>query len=430
MKGISLFILISGFPVAITFALLGDEQQGGSFLMWFSLFLAVSVFFLKLNHSESFSPIKIISLTYIVFLLIGASIFEQLRLAGFSGKSEQMIYVGFIGLLLGMIIPTFFSPSSPSNKKFHAPCMARPILLFLLGVSAACYLILIALSGIPLLSDNVDQARINFFAGKGHIAIFYRGAPALSLALLIDALSRNRLKFIILSHFVAFFIVISLLAIGGRGLTLSFLMSYILLHLFMRGKDIKFLIVLFGAIFALGFMSTIGSIRRFGSATVTGALEELIIILTARPAANQLILNEFESGDKFGITAYFVNIASLLPGVSVNTNLELRNIIFLNAENMPETAGINPSISGEAFINFGHWGVFFVPAIFGLVNMMLYIKAKKSEGFFWLAFYFLTLGSSVIAVTSGIGVRMPDVVVSLLWLGIIGSFYNKKLFNF
>ncbi len=422
-------LIVAGIALTIgLFLVTGFENIAPSVLSAASFTFFILVLLTNTDNSELYSPIFCLTFVYGAFLLLGAAFFDVMRPGSFFESSTRFINVGFLCMLLGLCLPTALL----GNRRADGPpvfvtAKSRQVLYGLLGVSLLAYLVLVGLSGLPVLSANINQARIDFLAGKGFIALFYHASAIVNLALLYDAIGRNRKRQILASHVIMGLIALSYLLIGARGATLAVGVSYAFFYIYLKQIRINLLLVFAAAIVGLLFLAALGSLRRFGGLSLDGMTQETVIILTARPAANQLILNKLQQFDAFGAGAYFENALRLIPGYSVNTNLQLREIVLGTNTFMPSSAGVNPSIVGEAVVNLGPIGLVFVPFLFGLIMVLFFLWMKRRPTFFRMALYFTFVAYSIIAITSGIGARMPDFVIATFWVSIVNLFYRNKL---
>ena len=383
--------------------------------------------FFPVRNTEIFSPITLLAFSYFVFLLLGALVFEVIRERDYLPEAQLLVFSGFIYLSLGLLIGNFLFSFKPRHEAYTLYCREPKLIWALLGVSMLAYVTLIAMGGIPLLSENPNHARIQFFSGKGHFAVFVRAAPVLSIALLIDAIGRGSRNRLLRSHIVFAIVIVMNLLTGARGATLSVVLVYMLVYLSLTGTRVTKLQVFLAALAALVMLSVVGAQRRFSEISFDNLFQELVVILSARPAAVQRILDRFPEGQEFGLINYFSDIVRLLPGVDVSQNARVRDIIFSSSTDMHQLAGINPSLVGEAMMNVGPLGPYFLPFAVGLFAAGIYALAKSGKPtFFSIAIYFSVMAELVISVSSGLGTRMPGLIIAIFWIVVVSRLFTRQ----
>lgn len=419
---LGLLVLLAGSAVALAMGVMDVEMAAIASLTAF--FVAV---LFPVRNTEIFSPLSLLLFSYAIFLLLGALVFEIIRERSYLPQAQLLVFSGFIFLALGLILGNFLFSVRRSNGDYTLYCREQRYIWLLLGVSFVSYLYLLAISGIPLFAENPNHARIQFYSGKGHIAVFVRAAPVLSVALLVDAIIRGSRRRLRRSHIVFVLVIVANALTGARGSTLSIILIYMLVYLSMNGIRVNKLFVFLSAFAALLLLSIVGAQRRFSEISAENMFTELVVILSARPAAVQLVLDRFPQGQEFGLFNYIADLARLIPGVDAGQNVKVRDIIFSNASDMHNLAGINPSLVGEAMMNVGAYGPWLVPLFIGLFASWVYTAVRSGKpSFFKIAAYFTLMAELVIAVSSGLGTRMPGLTISLFWIVVINLLFRRK----
>lgn len=402
----------------------------GNVLASSSATLAMLLLFDWSDRDMSVSPKALLTISYVVFILVGALFFDAFKSVSFDDRVMDGIYIGFISLALGILTSQWalartVAHDSPIGSYY---LMQKGMLHLLLIISGLSYLVLIAMSGIPLFSSDPDSARLAFTAGKGHIAIFYKAAPIICVALVIDAIASGDFRRLRRAHVIVGVVAFSSLLTGARGATGQIILSYFMAWAIVADFRPKIVHVYGAVLTGICAMSVIGAIRRFGSISLDNALFELSIILTARPAALRLIDIKLQNFEKFGIGAYFTDLGKLLPGISSGQNVVVKDLIFGNSSRLSEGAGINPSIIGEAIINLGGVGPYIVPFLVGVLGYTLFKKSlKKSGSFFWVATYSFFVSEAFIGISSGLAPRITGFVISFFWIVTISPMFKASI---
>ena len=142
----------------------------------------------------------------------------------------------------------------------------------------------------------------------------------------------------------------------------------------------------------------------------------------------KLIVSNFEEDDFFHGSRYFADLIKLLPGQQHGANVELKNKVFGANNQMHENAGVTPSIVGEAYMNFGTSGIFYVCFLLGFVLAMFYNMAITRPSFIWVSLYITIIFSfGANALSAGISVAINHIIWNWLWIFIVYFFYKVKI---
>jgi oligosaccharide repeat unit polymerase len=418
-------ILVIGMLLTLVFSWLGFLNTGTLALVTF--IAALYSILTSLGRQDAFSPRFFMIVSFLAFIMVGAWMFEVFLGRDILQDVQNSVFVAFCSLLLGLYVGNFvFRPGT--LKAIPALAPSPNAIIFFVFIGFLAYLVLVAMGGIPILSSDPDKSRILFFAGKGAVGVFYKSLPISIGAYQYHAYASGQRKLVVRAHWLFVLLGVSLILIGGRGALLSAIVVYVVSAQILGGNRTKTgLIVVLLPIGGL-VLGAIGALRRFGELSLVGVTEEIKIILTARPAALNMVFNRFDSDNPLGWATYFADFLKLLPGVSKGQNARLREAIFSGFDQMSDTAGINPSIVGEAMINAGPIGPYLVPGILGFFLVWLFRRAVRSHAsFFYLQLYLLTLVASMIAVTSGLVPRIPELMILILWLAIINQAMVRRI---
>lgn len=383
--------------------------------------------FLPTKHRYGYSPLKVLLITFYVFLIAGIVVNDYFR-PRLSFETQQLSLLAFFSLAIGLYLASVIIPIG--NKVTDQPidqCKTKLFLRLLVVIGMTVFSYLIATKGIPIFSSSPNYARLEFFRGSGHLAFFFHALSAVSLALLFDAVARFNARAIAMSHAFALIVFVCNSLIGGRGVVLANLISYFLVYALLKRKSVNTLYMVFAAAMGILFMTGVGSLRRFGHISVNTMFFELSVILTARPEALDWIVLRFPSEELYGWTRYFSDALRLLPWISGAQNSELKDILLGDQHSMPDGAEINPGLIGEAYINMGKSGVLYVPLILGMLCFWLYAKAKKHSGsFFWISAYAIMFAYTLIGLSSGLGTRVPRLIILIGWVAVIDYAFKYR----
>ena len=397
-------------------------------LFLFTLIFSVPVWVISARRGRVASPLSLLTFAYFLILVVGTILFEPLRGRPLENAVLSLIFIGFISLYLGCILGEsklfrrFVNRVSKIQFGIHEPELM--VAAALVGLAAAAILFVVA-GGSPLFKADVNESKLQLLAGNGHIRIFIYLLPLATLFFLYEMLRSRYLFYKYLFWSFAFLTIGIFIFSGFRGWVVLFLGQALVLFFVVRKKRVS----LFGGVFVLfliySFVMIVGSFRR-GSINLVETLAELVIIFTARPAAVEHIYRNLDPGS-MGIT-FFGDLVKLLPGTVEGVNAKIKEQVFAGASNMPDLAGINPSIVGELYLNFGFTGVFSIMFFIGLFCTFFYRVAISSLRRSIVIFYAITIMFFVVSFQKGISSGMPVLVFYIFW-GLFLNFVARVRFQ-
>ena len=400
-------------------------------LFWNGCYIAGGIYIIqRVRRGYLYEPMVLVGGSYLFALVVGELLFSFFKDRTYSFLGSNYTGLGFSALLLGAYITHKydFVFSRADNHSFKFRPMNNVRLVWWLVI--ICILATIALFGrsgtIPILSANPAQAKMAFFSGNGMFSIFLKGIPFICIALLYDALVRpGKNKMLRLNLLTAFYIFVTIL-VGFRSSIVVFAIQYISVYFMFNRRPIPLWLIVFSIVGLLVFVSFIGAFRR-GGLTAADFTREVGITLVARPVAFELILKYYdESRFSYG-ARYWEDLKKLLPGAQTGANVDLKFEIFKGFVDMPDTAGITPSIIGEAYINFGHYGIMGICLLCGLLMSYVYTQTRRKPSFFNVSFLTHLSLSLVISVISGIGTILVSFLIGFFWILVLSVLYERKI---
>ncbi|PNU20294.1 hypothetical protein C2E25_08285 [Geothermobacter hydrogeniphilus] len=392
--------------------------------------LVMVVVILKYKKYGICHPYVIVSVSYMVLIVFGEIFYTYVKGRYYDHYAESLTYIGFISMFLGTFVAKYrVILSSLKNRGVYvfAGAKSNYCIYFVAAIGVMAFLVLVLFSGVPIISDNVNEARIRFFSGKGYLNVFFISLQIVPLAILFDVFARKMYSRIIWCHLFSVVVFFLNIATGFRGIAIKSILLYFLTYLFISNKKLS---LAKGAVVLLAlllFLSVVGAFRREGKVGIEGVAREIGITLVARPAIFETIVKKFDVSSRFNGIGYVYDFLKFKPGEQKGKNVELKYMFFKNYKNMPESAGINPSIIGEAYVNFGVSGVFIIPFIVGFIVRRLYMRCYDNFTFFNVVLYVSVVLEVSLALASGLGPRLPMYSLVLFWICLISLFYSKRI---
>lgn len=425
---VSLFFYTTWFSILVIISSFDSIMGVDATRVWSAVYIISLIYIIKNSADNFYRPSVILLLAYLLLLGFGSIMYSFIRGVDYWAYSTNLIGIGYLALWIGTVFPILrlgHKPTPPALSSYSKPKSAIP-LYGLAITSLGASLLLFVISGVPLLSTNVNEAKLSIFSGYGYLAIFFRGLPVIALALYYGAFVRNSKQAKRLSHVFAFAVVGIMFLTGYRALTLIFFASYVSLVSFLNHRHPRRSFIMIGIVGALVFLGIMGAYRR-GNTSIEGALQELGIILTARPAITDNIILHYSKNNFFYGSRYFNDLIKLLPGSQSGANVDLKYELFANAANMPELAGVTPGICAESYMNFGAWWVPVSLFIVGYAMRVIFHAMKTKPALGISITYFLLLFNMAGAIQSGIGTKLVHLVYLIFWVFVIQVLYMWRL---
>lgn len=417
-----------GFFISITLCLLtltDTFSLNSSFAMIFAVaLLAISR---PIDRNQAGNPLIFLILAYLAFLVVGHFVDESIRPKP-PLEARKLTAISFFSMMTGVflagLVGTMALRSAKNRQQYFRSSYAKLMMFF----GFASYLLLVARAGsIPLLASNPDVARYQFFSGAGYLAIFFHGLPILIMAYLSASFLPNARASKRSAHLMISVVLIMQLLVGMRGVFLATLLAYTLIYYRLSGITLKRSMIILYVLCALLFLGAVGSFRRFGGLSLDGMIFELIVVFTARTEVLGWIVDRFPVSETYGWSRYVTDIVRLIPGVNQAQNVELRYLLIGEGGPMHEAAELNAGIVGEAWINAGNSGVVVVSFLFGLLIMLSYFRSVKDpDSFLKNATFSIIFSYMIVSITSGVGTRVPQLVILGAWILIASRLFKKR----
>ncbi|NJN27491.1 MAG: oligosaccharide repeat unit polymerase [Cyclobacteriaceae bacterium] len=373
-----------------------------------------------------YHPVVLLGSSYILLLGVGSVLFPLFRGRPLNDYTLNLIGLGFISLITGIFLVEAIGLPKSVNKQETKIRFVEIVYIFALLGLISTLLMFLRFKGIPILAANPNEAKVNFLAGNGILNLFFKGMPIFALAMLYVQFHSGKSLF--LAHIYCMLIIGFILAAGYRSTTLISLGEYVFMYLILTKKKLNIPAIIITMAVAILFLAFLGSYRR-GKPGFSGAVDEIDIVVNARPMMVELITRNFSTLDFFKGSLYYNDFKRFLPGTQVNANVDLKFAIFQNAEAMPEIAGVTPSIIGEAYMNFGQTGVLWVTLLTGAISGIFYVSFLKKQNFLRTTLFLTLVFGLAGGIQSGIGLKLIHLTQFWFWVIVIGVIVDKESIN-
>ncbi len=415
---ILMFIAVTGY---FTYS---EEIRTHNFqVMWWTLYvIAIVLIFIKLNQGLIFHPIPIVVSAYFLILIIGTITYGYFKKHPLDNYPTNMINLGLLSLILGIFLG---EKSYFIKNKFYHGTIGNPVFNYLLaaiGVIATLSLFVKA-GTVPIFAKNPNFAKTMILAGNGHLNLFFKGMHIFTLSILFDHLHRK--KAILPVHLFFIITLMITLSAGHRAKSLIYLGQYLLMYLMFTKKTIPLKVIIPSGLIVVMFLSFWGSFRR-GNQGLEGGLREFEIVVVHRPFMVDALIRNFDTKDLFNGSLYYSDFKRFLPGTESISNVDLKYIVFNDPEALPEINGLTPSLVGEAYLNFGQYGPFWVILLVGFILGFLYKLFENKPSFIVCGFYLTTVFHVADSIQTGLGLKLVHLTQSWFWVIILSILYNFK----
>jgi hypothetical protein len=360
-----------------------------------------------------------------VLLCLGAWLYEGLRANPLSPSVANAIGAGhaalWIGLELGRGAPPRTQPAARGFASRQGAWLVFFLLLVCCGATAALFVLF---GGVPLLSSDPDEARIAILSGRGELGTFLVGLSVVSFALHYDARVRDSRPRLWVSHCVALLAFLVLLSLGGRSRALLYVLGYVGLGRVLVPRRIGLAPLVLGGLAALALLGVVGAWRRSASLAPEAVVAELGIGTLALPSMLARIERTLAPGElERGVLD---DLRTLLPGQDTGANVALKYAVFENWRAMPESAGVNPSLPGEAYLAHGSAGIVLELFLVGWLAAALHRRLGRAPGAFQLLAYVFVLTTLMGAMSSGLAIRLPMLTQQLVWSALVALAFLRR----
>lgn len=247
------------------------------------------------------------------------------------------------------------------------------LLFWLLG-NISLMIFYLKAGSIPLFAGNIEVARVELKVGIGKYIILGRafltvGLSALHILCIFKKVAKQFKWFV---YVITVEGMVMLAGIGFRSPVAYLLLTVVLTHIFISEsyisrQKIPLKIVVFGLVM-VGFLAILGYLRyrgEFKLASIVFLWPMLVYAL-----ALDRIVNYFPVSHPYLYGSSFItDILAVVPGVkSEFLGNWLKSLIQLTFKG----GGIAVTAPGEAYINFGFYGVFFLGLLLGCLGGLIY----------------------------------------------------------
>jgi oligosaccharide repeat unit polymerase len=386
----------------------------------------------RVGKGRFFEPFVVMQSAYLLIIAIGSTIFELLKEKEYQLHLFNFVGIGYFGMLAGVLLAQdylyTFNLDRVKQYTFVSQLMKNRTLNYLsVMVCILATLALFAKEGVPMFAADVQQARLDLLSNGGYLNLFMFGLAVFPLAFLYDAITRDSRTALIWSHVLAGFVLLAILLCGGRSKTFAFLAEYVGMYYFFKRRRFSLKLMFAGISMLLIFLAVVGVYRRGGTMDVPTLTKEVGITMATRPVMFGMVVDKFSLTKMFYGTRYFADLVKILPGHQTGANVDLKYEIWPNADKMPDSSGVTPSVIGEAYMNFGVPGIFWFMFFEGFFLGLTYRLMIRKPTFLRTAFYFILVINSATAISAGMGTRLIQLLVLWFWLAIVAFLYEWRL---
>lgn len=420
--------LVFSLVVLVVASFLGVFSQYDMRILWLLLYGASAILIIKkVKTGFFFDPLVVVPGAYLFLVVTGTILFGKLTGIGYAIYPSNLVGLGYVSLILGIFLTRDFNHgvNRATENSWPRAMKNRPLMAFLFMICLLLSLALFASGGIPILAEDVNEAKLSLFSGRGYLGVFFRGLGIISLAVLHDACItrwRTRLR---ISHTLAVLVTFFILITGQRSSTLIFLGEYLSMYFLFNRRRFSFTEIVKVTVLVVLFLGAMGSYRH-QELDFEPIISEVGHILLIRPKNFELITERYDKLRFYHGKLYFHNLKKLLPGKQEGLGTDLKNELFPHRSDMPELAGVSVTIIGEAYMNFGEAGVIGVMIALGMVLSLAYKKMISNPTFMRSAFYLTLVFAMAGAVSSGISNKIVHLIFFWFWIAIVGLIYERK----
>lgn len=408
------------------------------------------------------NPILLYGTLYFIIFGVGGFLSEETdhNFKTFIGGIATLI--GMLGYLLGYFLSGFFikRKKSFSQIKIASNIVEKNInvklkksvffekIIFFIGILSYIFYIL-KIGNLPIFMSDLEQARVDAsIKGGAYLRILvYFLIVSSTIGFLnsyINKLFNNKhLKHSILRYILS---IIMLFTLGNRSPIYNILFTSVLVFLFIKyGGKLKFSkLINLSVVLAVGiicFVGGIGTYRVLNTETFYSYPEFRGFINNRDYVGLSLFLfyhyltigfeNFMQVLDvvpnylpyKYGLS-YIEPLLTVLPGTQYTLDMQIK--IALGQSYFG--GGTIPSMLGEAFVNFGYFGWFFVPFIsMVFLRLVFYYFRNNSNDMFIIILYAYLLNYFSNSLLSGLASSSIFPYISLLVYSCYGLFLQVKI---
>ncbi|MFZ3155513.1 O-antigen polymerase [Pseudomonas sp.] len=337
-------------------------------------------------------------------LLVGCSFplayFFELELVSVDVFWLVLLHLGgycFGALIFGFL---FFKVGRGPVYGTNVPMRYSMHLGLFVGIALIVYAYYL-MGGVPALSENVENARVQMKQGVGKYIIFGVGFIYVSISYLSVMCLKDGSRLARCFLLPMTWLVVSLLLIGiGYRSLCFFLLVHVVLYFLLCREKLRFKTLLSGKVIAgtlLLFlvMSLLGYVRYKEGTEGFGALSFFWPLIVY--GGNIELIFDVVGWQGFSYGEYFMlDMISPVLGDGKFTGHHIKDILDLKFDG----EGVSITIIGESYLNFGMLGVFLFGFLIGGVTLLL-SKFVFCRGYIYRMFFVIFLVFTIRVITSG-----------------------------
>ncbi len=389
---------------------------------------------------DVFSPLVAFPLAYIAWFTIGSIDFIQLpsviafrAFDPIPGRVPVYAGIGLGGYLLGAM--ACLGPSNVREEEHTAayrwtwePVSFRLALLVLIFVMVGTYAYIGSHIGLPILSPNAGEVRLEL--GNYHWAGTPFFASAYTVILLFlgkmwtdPSVPGSKTQWLMIGGLTAIFLVF--LSMAGRAIIVPPLLTGVILyHYVKKTVRLKSLVVGIAVLFAL--LSVFGYLRdlTLGNSTMT-SMEDAGLPRSVQPFVYCYLYVRYSVATLRDVSAiipaqtpYQYGAISLLPFQSVLPgHHEMADMFFKNLlGNEFIGAGQPATVLGALYADFGPIGIFLGMFLSGLILAKLYRWMLRERSIFSAMIFAWAMQAALFGIFGGIFAYLDTLMIPLCWV--------------
>lgn len=367
-------------------------------LIYIIVYLFLTIFFITKEYSNIINIKSLFVAFYTIMIGISPVVYYINNSNNYHFSCDYqflIIIIGYIFLLLGFYLPSLFKkkksttkPDIIDNDKLipHNKINTFGILLFL--ISTLMNFVYIYMNKALFFGSNLESNRILAMSSNGLILLIC-GLNIISLGIIYENLKRQGKK---LTLFWLLFILTCLIYIirGSRTAIFNLLLLIILIRNYYKPFKPKTMLM-----FLCGFIVILSLLQVFRT-NMSNSNTKFNVQIYNNLQVNSInlnyIFNAFPSSINFQYgKTFLINIKMLLPGDDDDFTLWLKKSLKLDFSG----GGVTPTILGEAYMNFGYFGIILIMFLTGRIAKSLnnrYLNNNKDK--VWICYLTILLCST------------------------------------
>lgn len=274
-----------------------------------------------------------------------------------------MILLGYICMLVGFNFGKYRKEKleeTAEDKEIYTKYFAY----LLISISMICNVYYIISNRTLFLGGNLEDGRIQALSSNGLIllltSLHLPGIGLLYNYCLKNQKSKNIVWILVIINSIFYIIR------GSRSSIINIILLIVLIRNFYKPVALKNMINLC-ILFLIG-LAVLQVFRTNMSRESTNIVKEFYSILQSGSVNINYIYEEFPESTPFQFgNTFLINLKMLLPGPDMDFTLWLKDTIGISFSG----GGITPTIIGEAYLNFGYFGIILFMFLIGVIGNYL-----------------------------------------------------------